>query len=263
MPKKDGPRILLYDIETAPILGYVWRIWETNVGLNQIVRDWHILSWSAKWLGEKKIMYKDQRSAKVLENDKALLKPLWKLLDEADIVVAHNGISFDDKKVRARFIKHGFHPPSSYKAIDTRRIAKSKFGFTSNKLEHLAKYLEVEHKKLTVRKFDGFELWKECLAGNLKAWKEMEKYNKLDVLVLEEIYRKLQPWDNRINAGLYYEAAENVCICGGREFIKKGFKFTAAGKYQRLKCVKCGSEAKQTTNLLSKDKRKQLMKFGG
>jgi hypothetical protein len=30
-----GPKVLIYDIETAPIVAHVWGLWENNVGLNQ------------------------------------------------------------------------------------------------------------------------------------------------------------------------------------------------------------------------------------
>ncbi len=49
-----------------------------NIELNQIKNDWHVLSYAAKWLGdeESKIMYKDQRNAKDVSNDKEMLKDL-------------------------------------------------------------------------------------------------------------------------------------------------------------------------------------------
>ena len=70
------PKVLFYDIETAPILAYVWRLWDNNVGLNQIKSDWHLLSWAAKWLGEKKVMYQDQQGKRDLSNDKEILRYL-------------------------------------------------------------------------------------------------------------------------------------------------------------------------------------------
>ena len=30
------PKVLVFDIETAPMLGYVWGLWENNVALNQV-----------------------------------------------------------------------------------------------------------------------------------------------------------------------------------------------------------------------------------
>lgn len=258
--KNKGPRILLFDIETAPMLGYVWTLWENNVSLDQLNKDWHILSWSAKWLGDApdKIMYQDQRGAKDVADDKRLLKGIWKLLDEADIVITQNGKSFDHKKLNARFILQGMQPPSSYRHIDTMIIAKKHFAFTSNKLAYMSDKLCTKYKKLKPTKFPGFSMWLECLAGNKKAWKEMEKYNKHDVLALEELYYKLIPWDNTINFNLYRDDTDIVCNCGHKEFKKYGFAFTSQGKFQRYVCTKCGSETRSKQNLLSKDKKASL-----
>lgn len=256
----NKPKILLVDIETAPILAYVWGLWNNDVSLNQIKSDWHLLSWSAKWLHDPadKIMYKDQRHAKNIQDDKKLLKQIWQLLDEADIVISQNGKEFDIKKLNARFILNGFKPPSSFKHVDTREIARKRFGFTSNKLEYMSNALNNKYKKLKHTKFQGFELWTECLAGNKKAWNEMKKYNKYDVLALEELYLKLQPWDNSINLNLYYDSDAVLCSCGSTNLKKWGFTFTTSGKFQRYKCGDCGADSRDKVNLLSKEKRKSL-----
>jgi hypothetical protein len=259
-PPLEGPKVLIYDIETAPLLGYVWGLWENNVGLNQVHSDWHVLSWSAKWLGapEKQVMYMDQRGAKDIEDDRVILQGIWDLLDVADIVITQNGKSFDQKKLNARFIMHGFQPPSSYKHIDTKLIAKRHFKFTSTKLEYMTDKLCVKYKKQKHFKFAGFELWKEVLAGNLEAWKEMEHYNKYDVLSLEELYTKLIPWDTTINFNLYHDDEHHVCKCGSKTFIKNGFYYTNAAKYQKHKCKQCGAETRSKANLFSKEKTASL-----
>jgi uncharacterized protein YprB with RNaseH-like and TPR domain len=260
--KTTGPRVLLFDIETAPILAHVWDIWDQNVGLNQIEKDWHVLSWAAKWLDDDKVMYSDQRNAKDVSDDSKILVKIWELLDEADVVITQNGVRFDEPKLNARFIlqnvKNG-QPPSSFRHIDTFRIAKSKFGFTSNKLEYMTDKLCTKYKKLKHKKFPGHELWTECLAGNKEAWNEMEKYNTHDVLALEELYYKLIPWaGNTINFNVYHDGLENVCKCGSDKFKKNGFKYTDTAKYQRYKCTKCGTESRSAKNLLSKEKRAAL-----
>lgn len=252
------PKVLIFDVETAPIIAHVWGLWENNVSLNQIVSDWHLLSWSAKWLDDKKVMYMDQRNAKNIEDDEELLKGIWKLLDEADVVITQNGKKFDVKKLNARFVVHGMQPPSSFKHIDTLQIAKKHFAFTSNKLEYMTDKLCTKYKKLKHKKFPGHELWNECLKGNRAAWKEMELYNKHDVLSLEELYHKLIPWDNSINFNLYTEATDHVCKCGSKDLIKKGYAYTAVSKFQRYKCKECGTESRDRKNLFSKEKRKAL-----
>lgn len=258
MSKSKGPKVLLLDIETAPIIGYVWGLWENNVALNQIHTDWYILSWSAKWLDDHKVMYMDQRNASNIEDDSKILKGIWKLIDEADVVVTQNGKSFDMKKLNARFIMNGFQPPSTVRHIDTKQLAAKHFGFTSNKLEYMTDKLCKKYKKLKHTKFAGFELWRQCLAGNKKAWREMEKYNKYDVLSLEELYHKLIPWDHSINFNVYHDRLENKCKCGSTAIKRNGYAFTAIGKYQRYKCQKCGTETRSRDNLLSDEKRATL-----
>lgn len=257
--KKNSPRILLLDIETSPIISYTWGIWQQDIGLNQIKKDWHLLSFSAKWLNDKKMIYMDQRNnVKNIEDDRKLLNKLWELLDECDILITQNGKQFDIKKINARFILNGLTPPSSYKHVDTKQIAKRKFGFTSNKLEYMTNKLNVRYKKLKHSKFAGFDLWTECLAGNKDAWKEMEKYNNYDVLSLEELYLKLAPWDNSINYNLYTDTEDTVCNCGNEEFSKNGFCYTSIGKYQRYSCKKCGAEVRGRNNLFSKEKKQSI-----
>lgn len=254
-------KVLLLDIETAPVLGYVWGLWDQNIGLNQIKSDWHLLSWSAKWLDSSKVMYMDQRREKNVENDKRILQGIWSLLDEADVIVTQNGKDFDAKKLNARFIMNGMKPPSSYKHIDTLKIAKKHFGFTSNKLEYMTDKLCTKYKKLKHTKYPGFEMWKECLAGNLDAWREMEKYNKYDVLSLEELYKKLIPWDNGVNFNLYSDDTGVVCKCGSTSLKRYGYAFTATGKFQRYVCKTCGTETRDRKNLFS-DEKKQSLKVG-
>lgn len=258
--EQTAPKVLLFDIETAPLLGYVWGLWENNVGLNQIHTDWYVLSWSAKWLGapENQVMYMDQRNSKNIEDDSKMLKVIWDLLNEADVVITQNGIRFDVPKLNARFIQNGFPPTSSFRHIDTARIAKSKFGFTSNKLEYMTDKLCTKYKKSKHKKFSGFELWKECLGGNIEAWQEMEEYNKYDVLSLEELYHKLAPWDKTINFNVYSEDFIHRCSCGSSELRSAGYHYTNRGKYKKQVCLNCGKEHRDTENLLSKEKRKSL-----
>lgn len=257
------PKVLIFDIETAPIIGHVWSLWENNVGLNQVVADWHVMSWSAKWLGDPStnIMYMDQRGKKNIEDDTEILGVVWELLDEADVVITQNGKSFDQKKLNARFIIKKIkdrHPPSSFKHIDTKILASRHFAFTSNKLEYMTDKLCTKYKKLKHTKFPGHEMWTECLRDNIEAWKEMELYNKHDVLALEELYTILIPWDNTVNFNLYHDDEENTCKCGGKAFIKNGFYYTQVGKFQKHKCKACGSETRSRANLFSKEKRDSL-----
>lgn len=256
------PKILIFDVETAPIKAHVWGLFDQNVALNQIHHDWFILSWAAKWLGDPphKIMYYDQRKEKNVENDKKLLQGIWDLLNEADVVITQNGKKFDVKKLNARFILNNIKPPSPFRHIDTLQIARRNFAFTSNKLEYMSDKLCKKYKKLVGgRRYAGFTMWDECMKGNIKAFKEMEKYNKYDVLSLEELYNVLQPWDNSVNFDVYSDDEVATCNCGSRKFQKRGIMVTNTGRFQRYQCQDCGKWHRGKQNLLSKTKRKSAL----
>lgn len=257
----NQPKVLLLDIETAPNKSYHWGLWNQNIGLNMVANEWFILSYAAKWLGDSpdKIYYKDMRGHVYTEDDTEILVELWNLLNECDIVITQNGKKFDIKKINARFILNGFTPPSSYKHIDTLQIAKSSFGFTSNKLEWMTDKLNVNFKKQDHGKFAGFNLWKGMMEDNLEAFQECEDYNKYDVLSLEELYIKLAAWDKKHpNFNLYHEENKHVCRCGSDNIIKYGFAYTGKSKFQRYRCEDCGAETRDSINLFDKDKRKSL-----
>jgi len=69
------PRVLIFDIETSPMVAYVWGRRDQNVALNQIKDEWYVIAWAAKWLGDaaSKVMYMDSRKEKHLSNDRAIL----------------------------------------------------------------------------------------------------------------------------------------------------------------------------------------------
>jgi len=257
------PKILIVDIETWPIEAMVWQLYDQNVAINQIKNDWSIMAWSAKWHGQKKVYYYDVSKQKNYRDDSKILETLWDLFDEADIVVGQNSKKFDTKKINARFIINNIrkgHPPSSYRQDDTKVMAKKVFGFTSNRLEYMSKALDLKVQKLVKREFAGQELWNECWSRNKRAWAEMKRYNIADLLATEELYNKLRAWARTINNNVYHKMHDSVCQCGSREFVKNGWGYSNGSKYDRFKCIQCGTEYKHGQNELSLKKRKQMLK---
>lgn len=257
MTHAKRPRILIADIETAPVLAHVWGLFKQNVGLNQIQADSYILCAAAKWLGEPEVMYAESRK---LSANKVMLNRIWKWLDEADFVVGHNFRSFDRAKINAAFIKAGMHPPSPYRVIDTLHIAKKEFRFTSNKLEHIAKTLGCSEKSAH-GKFAGHSLWVETLKGNPEAWQEMGDYCKQDVLVTEAVYLKLRPWDTmHPNVAVMADHDEAACPhCGSQSIRPRGKRYTNVGEYTRYSCNECGAWSRGRYTENSTAKRKSLL----
>jgi DNA polymerase elongation subunit (family B) len=252
------PKILFFDIETAPITSYVWGLFDQNIGLNQVIEDWFVLSFAARYQGETEYHYFDQRSVMPVQNDEDLLKSIHEVLSGADVLIGHNSVKFDFRKLNARFIKYGLQPLNHFIHIDTLKIARKHFSFTSNKLSYLAEYLKCEIKKSEHKEFDGMSLWTECLKNNQRAFEVMEQYNKTDVDVLEIVYNKLAPWEPSINFQAFYFGT--ICSCGHTKFFKDGFRYTRQGKFQVFRCHNCSKTFTAKENLIDKDLRKTFFK---
>ena len=251
MPIKNNSkaRILLYDIETAPNLVYTWGVYEQNV--LEVVRPWYILCFAYKWLDEpttKVISITDYEKdyKKDPENDYNVVKALHDLFNEADIVIAHNGNAFDQKKVSSRFLIHGFDQPTDYKQIDTLKEARKHFRFDSNRLNDLGKQLGLGEKVQT----GGFQLWKGCMEGDQAAWNKMKKYNKQDVVLLEKIYKVLRPWiANHPNVSFLAGEVDGCPKCGSKNLQKRGVRRNKTTSYQRYQCQSCHGYCRQRTSL--------------
>jgi hypothetical protein len=228
------PKVLVYDIETSPNLAYVWGKYDQDV--IDYEKEWQLLSVAWKWLGEKKAYVKSVKDAKEL-SDKALCKRLWELFDKADVIVAHNGDQFDQKKVRSRFLFWGFPPPKPFVSVDTRKVARKYFKFNSNKLDDLGAHLGLGRKI----RHPGFAMWKGCMAGDTKSFRQMEKYNKQDVILLEKIYLCMRPWmDNHPSVALL-RGHEGCPNCGSKKCIRKGLRATHRTIKQQWVCKDCNS----------------------
>lgn len=251
------PKILAFDIETAPLLVHVFQLFGNDaIGTNAINQDSFILSFAAKFLHDDKIYYFDNRKGKDKTNDKKIIEQAHALMKEADILLGHNIDRFDIKKMNARFIKYGLDPLPKIQTIDTLKIAKRYFSFTSNKLEYLATFLGCTPKS-SHAKFTGLALWTECLKNNKEAYDELRLYNEQDVLTQIEVYEKLARYDQSLNFQAYQYA---TCICGSTDFYKDGMKYTNNGQFQRYRCSQCSKVYVGKENLIHKELRKQFFK---
>lgn len=238
-------RVLTLDVETSPLIAYTWDLKEQFLSPQNIKEDWYIMAWAAKWLGDpaSKVMYADQRHSAEMSNDRAILEKLWKLLDEADIVITQNGVNFDSPKLNARFIMHGMKPPSPYRHLDTYQIVKRVAKFSSNKLEYLTAKLCTKYKKLSHKKFPGLSLWINCLKGNKAAWDELRTYNIHDVLATEELYGKIRAWAPESMPDVFASVnpAQACRTCSSTAMQKRGVRVTKKNRYARYQCQDCGT----------------------
>jgi len=257
--REGGPKVLVYDIETSPLLVYTWGIYKQFVRPDSVKRDWFVISWAGKWLHSNEVMSNVLTSKEAKNNDdKRIVSGLWKLFDEADIIVAHNGDRFDNKKMNWRFLVHGFPPPLSYKSVDTLKVARRYFSATSNKLDYLTDKLSIGRKMDT----GGFDLWINCIEGWTSSLEKMVTYNKQDVVILEEVYLKLLPWIiNHPNLGLFDNREIQICPACGSDKIDLSNKVstTAVNAYYQYRCKDCNHVGRTKIHATTKEKRKTMV----
>jgi hypothetical protein len=257
------PKILLFDIETAPELYYGFGRYKQNIQEDFVVRSNYLLSFCAKWLGEDGIAsyalpYYEERYKADPYDDSELASDLHALLSEADIVIAHNLAGFDWKVANTRFLVAGLDPISPTKLVDTLKIAKSQFKFPTNRLDTIARYLGVGQKL----PHSGASLWRGCMEGDDLSWKQMVDYNTVDVEVLEEVYLKLRAFDKRHpNVAVFYPDAIRRCVCCGSHKVELTDKkaYTNVSEFDVYQCQECGKHMRDRVNTFDKEKRQSLM----
>jgi len=239
-----GQKLLIYDIETSAISAYVWKIWQTDVV--RIIEDWDIICFAYKWYGEKKVYFVAQWDFKDFKpgvrNDYSVVAELHRLFSEADVVIAHNGNSFDQKKAQARMLIHHMPPPLPYKQIDTKLEIKKVGAHTSNSLVHLAKSLDLDPKDDA----GGFDTWINSMNGDKKAQRHFKKYNLQDVLTLEQLYESVRPWIKNHPAMNVMLGRPDACPkCGENTMIKSmKYQATSGNRYQYYRCKNCQGMSK-------------------
>jgi len=254
---KREPKILLFDLETSPMEVFTWSL-RVNGWLNHdnIIKDWSILSWAAKWLYDSHVISQVVTPEEAQQRrDKSILDVLWSLLDQADIIIAHNGIMFDEKIMNTRFLANGYSPPSPYQFIDTKQVLKKNFRFSSMSLDYANKYLNLDRKISTT-----FQLWKDCVNGDYTALNKMVEYNRQDVLALEELYLMIRPWiKSHPNLGVYTETIEPICpTCGSTRIVVRGDYGTPAGLFESYQCHSYGAISRGRKSILDKEQRSCL-----
>jgi DNA polymerase elongation subunit (family B) len=225
-----APKTLTIDIETQPLSGYFWGMFDQNIGVNQLTSPGGMICFGAKWLDGKNVLF---------HRGEDMLQAAWDLLDEADVVVSYNGDRFDVPHLNRAFAVANMPPPSPFTSVDLIRTVRRRFKFPSNKLDHVLDELSLPRKAET----GGFQLWRDCMAGDEAAWRKMKRYNIQDVRATEALYTRLTPWlVGHAHQGLYEDGIEPVCSrCGSTNLMKHGFSYTAVSKFQRYRCNDCGA----------------------
>lgn len=233
------PKIGVYDIETFPMQVYTWSLYKPIIGINQIISPGRVAGVGWQWHGSSKVEWLSEFDL----GHEEMIRQVHQRIDEADAVGTWNGNSFDTPHMRSEFIELGLPPTSPTKQIDLMRIARQQFRLPSYKLDYVAQYLGLGAKLST----GGFELWRDCMDGDPKAWARMGRYCKQDVRLTDAILDRFIPYlPPSFNYGLYVN--EDVCPrCGSDDLERRGYAYTGLGKFQRYQCQGCGGWTRSGT----------------
>lgn len=247
IPNKEL-KVLYWDLETSPELGWVWGRWKQNLGDIQVERYSHLLSASYAFNDEpvqgSRLSVEDVAN----EDDLTVVIDIVQAINKADVIVSFNGKKFDLKVLKTRMIKWGLPPLKPVKHLDVMQIAKAQMRFPSNSMDNIAKYLGYSELKVAT---GGFDLWKRSMNHRNhiecdKALESMLHYNKGDISVTRNLFKQFQGWSTGVNIGaivnqLTPESQTLRCTkCGSDDmFVEDGFAYTATNGFQLYRCGCC------------------------
>jgi len=236
-------RILLLDIETLPGEYYAFNPKVEYLSPDKQIKDSSISCYAAKWLFDSSVMGEAVTPQEAFDRKEAsILGGIWSLVDEAQLIVTHNGISFDIPILKSKWIENGYKPPSKFLSVDTCRSAKNIFNFTYNRLDELGKKFGIGKKLDT-----SFTDWTKCLTNDSaaeEALKYMLAYCKNDIApLLEDVYLEMLPWiENHPNLNIFTDHDSDVCPKCESSNLKWGEEYpTAQGLWEGFRCMTCGT----------------------
>lgn len=236
----DDIRILVIDIELRPGRTYFWDAKTQWIGPHMVIEKPAMICFDAKWYGDPKHTFRS-----VWEHGQdEMLAEVWRLLDEAHVVIGYNSVGFDVKHLLRELAQAGHRPPSPHTDVDLIRTARSRFKFPYNSLNEVCRDLGLELKL----EHSGFDLWRGVMDGDPKAQRTIRKYNRRDTEVTEQLYSRLRPWiRNHPNVNMYRSERLSGCgTCGSADVEEAGFHYTQTRAYRQFVCNACGAYSRST-----------------
>lgn len=264
----EGAKVLFLGLEVAPSITLAFSYFKHFSKADHILQSPYILTAAWNWLHDtERKVYKTALPHYVgtweqdATDDSQLTADLWDLLDQADIIVAHNA-PFDVGWMNQQFAKHDMPEPSPYRVVCTCKGLKKHFSLPSNSLDHSTLYFELERK----RSHTGIDLWERCMEGDVAAFEEMLEYNVGDIPTLRQLYLKTRRFiTNHPNVALYFghnDSTMRCNICGSSELEQLTGKFatTSLSAFASYRCGNCGHVSRSGQALNTKENRKTLLR---
>jgi hypothetical protein len=229
----NGAKILLFDIETKPVKFWGWGVGKQYVTHDRIVagEKFDIICIAYKWLGQGPVKVLDWGLKE--QCSKKMIDLFTKEVEQADLVVGHNGDKFDIRQINTQRMMHNQPPIAWPTAEDTLKQLRAKFYFPSFKLDYITKTLFGVGKSSMCMEDWIAIVDRKCA----KSLKKMKDYNVKDVLLLEKTFVKIAPY---VKPKINKTYGSVACVrCGDSDVKKNGHRYTLTGKKQVLRCLSC------------------------
>jgi len=214
------PSVIFFDIETAPLLAYIWVLGE------QVVRH-HQLADSGNQTRIICISYafNDWKPAQTIDwgyeaqDTGRVISAFDKIVKRADIAIGKNSDRFDVKHINAQRVIHDLPPLPEWTDYtdDLEKQLRRYFIFPSYSLDYISKTMG-QGGKVKME----FQDWIDIVEKRSKrSFAKMLKYNRKDVEDTRALWNKLQPHIKpRLNMNTFINADDVVCIYCGSDNIE-------------------------------------------
>lgn len=232
---KDKPRILFYDIETKPLLAYIWQLGEQVVRHPQLATggDSHgIICISYAW--------NDGKPAKTIDwgyeaqDTGRVIRAFDKIIKQADMTIGKNSDRFDVKYINTQRLIHNLPPLPEWMDYtdDLEKQVKKYFTFPSRSLDYISKAMGLGGKVKM-----EFQDWIDIVEKlSRQSFEKMLRYNRKDVEDTRTLWDKLQPYIKpNLNMATFY--GDFRCTnCGSQDLKKDGIRHKGMTTYQTFFC---------------------------
>lgn len=238
-PHPNQGRILTIDIERLPGVAYAFDQKTQFISYRNFIEQPRTICWAARWQGQSRMLFES-----AWKDEEKMLRKSWELFDQADAVVTFNGRRFDVPHLRGAWLKAGFPPPRPWKDIDLYTMAKNRFGFISNSLDHITKELgytgKTDHYSIL--------LAQAAVDGDKEAQKRLKAYNASDVELTEWLHDRLLghlPTHPHLS-----HSSEVICNqCSSKNLTQLPSKYKAVLlEYTMFRCDNCGGIVRANWN---------------
>lgn len=241
----SNPNILTFDLETRPLMAYIWDCGEQFVGHKQLVEGYdqfEIICAAYAWNDGKpaKVIgwgYEEQDSSRVVEE-------FDKIARTADLIVGKNSAKFDVKMLNSVRMMKGLPglPDWAMSHDDLERQMRKYFRLPSQSLDYISKHLGFGG-KVKMEFDDWVKICEKREDGGKQAYDKMLKYCRKDVEDTRALWGKLsEHFDSKFNNARFQDLgmACKHADCGSVNIGPNGTRMSGGSKYQTYTCRDCG-----------------------